>query len=43
MRETIDKKHGEEGEGICELCGAPLDYDPEEGLYHCPVCEERGD
>ncbi len=24
---------------ICELCGEPLDIDPESGEVHCPVCE----
>jgi hypothetical protein len=43
MRDPVRVKHCEEGEKVCELCGSPLDYDPEEGLYHCSVCEERGE
>ncbi len=26
---------------VCELCGGPMEIDPESGEGHCPVCEEE--
>jgi hypothetical protein len=25
---------------ICEVCGAELEFDPDGGEGHCPVCED---
>ena len=45
---STDKRFGEKyrkpakdalPSGICEVCGAELEIDPESGEVHCPVCE----
>ncbi|WP_298266575.1 hypothetical protein [Geobacter sp.] len=39
MREPIRPRYQDPEKKVCELCGASLQLDPEEGQYHCPVCE----